>query len=424
MKLGTKVKSRVISYLASESHRSMKHRIGKLKRTGLPTVHYFHQVDDPYSHLAVQRLDALRNRYRVLFEHHLVGPPPTDAQGDSDRFKPWAVRDARSIASYYGVALPNTIDSPTQEEVDKANANLADKLKHPGFADEAIAIGNQLWTGSPIKSGAGDLSAVQEGDRLREKLGHYLSATFYFEGEWYWGVDRLLHLEDRLCNMGLSNNPASICVARPEPKPLGQRDASDITVEYFPSLRSPYTAISIDRTLALVARTGAQLKLRPVMPMVMRGVPLHRFKGLYILQDTKREADYYKEPFGHIVDPIGDPVKRAFSLLPFMISVGKDVRYCREYLKASWTEGVDITTDDGLRQVVERCDVNWQDAVSYDGNADWQSILDHNVKDMLDAGLWGVPSFRVSGGLREEPFCCWGQDRLWRVETEIVERAH
>jgi len=42
---------------------------------------------------------------------------------------------------------------------------------------------------------------------------------------------------------------------------------------------------------------------------------------------------------------------------------------------------------------------------------------------MLEAGLWGVPSFRVSGGSKgTEPYCCWGQDRIWRVENEIVNR--
>lgn len=29
----------------------------------------------------------------------------------------------------------------------------------------------------------------------------------YYEGEWYWGIDRLHHLEDRLNGLGLSNKP-------------------------------------------------------------------------------------------------------------------------------------------------------------------------------------------------------------------------
>jgi hypothetical protein len=40
-----------------------------------PTVLYFHQVDDPYSHLAVQMLPALLARYDVDVRPYLVPPP-------------------------------------------------------------------------------------------------------------------------------------------------------------------------------------------------------------------------------------------------------------------------------------------------------------------------------------------------------------
>ena len=50
-------------------------------------------------------------------------------------------------------------------------------------------------------------------------------------------------------------------------------DTSHVLLEYFPSLRSPYTAISFRRTMDMVKRTGVQLQIKPVMPMMMRGVP-------------------------------------------------------------------------------------------------------------------------------------------------------
>ncbi len=424
MKPRTRIKKRVMNIIASPGYRRWQHRIGRLKRSGLPTVHYFHQVDDPYSHLAVQKFEMLKQRYLVRFVPHLVSQPDADDQGDSSRFPTWAVRDARTVAEFYDTTLPTDVDEIAPGEAQKAATRLSAYLQHPAFADEAIALGEQLWSGKPISAEKSDAAVLEEGNRLRHKLGHYLSGTFYFEGEWYWGVDRLMHLEDRLCNLGLSKNPANLCVPRPDPLNIGDRDASNVTLTYFPSLRSPYTAISFDRTLAMAARTGVQLIFKPVMPMVMRGVPLRRTKGLYILKDTAREAEYYKTSFGNIVDPIGEPVKQAFSLLPYMASIEKDVEYCGAYLKASWIQGIDVTTDAGLRQVVESCDVSWEDARAHMGSTDWQAILDANLEDMLASGLWGVPSFRVSGGVIEQPFCCWGQDRLWRVETEIARRAH
>ena len=56
-------------------------------------------------------------------------------------------------------------------------------------------------------------------------------------------------------------------------------------------------------------------------------------------------------------------------------------------------------------------------------DADWAALLDGNLNAMLDAGLWGVPSFRVTGGTEEDAYACWGQDRIWRVENEIAKRA-
>jgi 2-hydroxychromene-2-carboxylate isomerase len=55
--------------------------------------------------------------------------------------------------------------------------------------------------------------------------------------------------------------------------------------------------------------------------------------------------------------------------------------------------------------------------------ANWDAVLDDNLQAMLTAGLWGVPSFRVTGGRDEAAFACWGQDRIWRIEAEIARRA-
>ena len=369
-----------MGFIISETRRSITHLRGRLSRRGDPAVYYFHQVDDPYSHMAEQKLEELRERYTVKFLRHDVSMPDAVFQGDEDRFRNWALQDAKSIAPFYKTDLP----------VDFGNTKAQ--------TDKETEVGNHL----------------------RKKLGHYLSGMFYFEGEWYWGLDRLFHLENRLVKIGLSSNPKSICVPRPQAESATGAEANDITLEYFPSLRSPYTAISYSRTIDLVRRSGVTLKLKPVMPMMMRGVPAPRAKQLYIMTDAKREADYYKTPFGNIVDPFGEPVKRAFALFPYMQEIGRDVEYCSNYLRAAWADGLDITTEDGLRAVVTKSQGDWE--VAKKRSDDWSALLERNVSDMLGNGLWGVPSFKVSGVFAES-FSCWGQDRLWRVETEISRRA-
>lgn len=411
-----------MGFIVSDTRRQIAHIRGRLARRGQPTIHYFHQVDDPYSHLAAQKIDALTNRYKVKFKFHLAHNPADNEQGDALRFSAWALRDARTIASDYGTELPQNINQIEGLQTKRAESYLSGYLADYDFAREAVAIGHRLWSGHPMEDLPAS-NAAADGSALRTKLGHWLSATFYFEGEWYWGVDRLVHLENRLLDMGLSNDPSGICVPRPTPETLNNRDASAVTLEFFPSLRSPYTAISFDRTIALAQRTGVKLMLRPVMPMMMRGVPAPRVKQLQIMTDSKREADYYGQKFGPMVDPFGEPVKRAFALLPFMTEQGLSIDYCANYLRAAWCEGVDITTELGLKQVVEETGANWQEAQNQFDNNIWETLLEDNVSDMLDAGLWGVPSFRVTGGKTEEPFCCWGQDRLWRVESEISRRS-
>jgi 2-hydroxychromene-2-carboxylate isomerase len=42
-------------------------------------------------------------------------------------------------------------------------------------------------------------------------------------------------------------------------------------------------------------------------------------------------------------------------------------------------------------------------------------VAEANRTDMLERGLWGVPSFRVNDGP-----AIWGQDRLWMVEQDLI----
>ena len=96
------------------------------------------------------------------------------------------------------------------------------------------------------------------------------------------------------------------------------------------------------------------------------------------------------------------------------------MEYIGAYLSAAFAEGIDITTQAGLTKIIKQIGLPGK-AADY-VSADWQQLVETNVADMLNAGLWGVPSFRVSGGNSEASFACWGQDRIWRVEQEIINR--
>ena len=79
-------------------------------------------------------------------------------------------------------------------------------------------------------------------------------------------------------------------VVFPEPSAdqLPNLKDSDVELEYFPSLRSPYTAIGHARVLELIEKSSVRVNVRVVMPMMMRGVLAPTEKGRVILTDAAR----------------------------------------------------------------------------------------------------------------------------------------
>ncbi len=438
MRLETRIRSTAMGLFCSPAYLQLLRNRARLRRRlkrEPAAVHYFHQVDDPYSHLAVQKLDQLRAGYRLPFRTHLVAKPAAAYRGSERHFDHWALRDAASIAADYQTRFPDVPEGasvPASHLVTAANDTLARHLDQPDFATAAVSVGEALWQGNLAPATADDgpgQAAVARGNALRQRLGHYLGGMFYFDGEWFWGIDRIRLLERRLIDEGFADTNAALCVPEPTPADTSGLNARDVVLEYFPSLRSPYTAVGHQRVLDLIARSGVTVELRPVMPMMMRGIPAPRAKQRYIIIDAGREARAHGVPFGRIVDPFGEPVKQAFALFPGALALGRGMEYVTAYLSAAWAQGVDITTEAGRRRVAEGAGLDWAELGNAADGADWEGLLDDNLQGMLAAGLWGVPSFRVTGGRNptggrdSEPFACWGQDRIWRVAREIARRA-
>jgi len=396
-------------------------------------VHYFHQIDDPYGQLAAQTLEALVARWDVGIVPHLVGPPPDDAAPERARLEAFARRDAADVAPGYGLVFPADAGAPDRDAVALATRILAAAIDAGVFVASAARVGAALFGGDRAalealarEIGTSDAAAaIAAGDRERARLGHYLGATFHYAGEWYWGVDRLDFLERRLDALGARRPGANPDPIAPRPHadraPPAATSGARVSLEFYASLRSPYTYIAMERVYALAARYGVELVLRPVLPMVMRGLPVPRAKRMYILFDTKREAEDAGVPFGRVCDPVGRPVERGFSLYPLACAQGKGAAYLLSFARAAFADGVDLATDAGLRFAAERAGLAWEEARAHLDRDGWRDELEKNREQLFALGLWGVPSFRVLGGAGE-PYATWGQDRLWRVEQEIARR--
>jgi 2-hydroxychromene-2-carboxylate isomerase len=438
--LARRVAPRLVEAFTSPRTRAARRWLAERRRRlrGEPhRVLYFHQVDDPYGQLVAQALPELLARYDVELAAHLVGPPPDAAAPERERLASFARRDAADVAPGYGLAFPADAPAPTPECVELASRTLAAALAAGSFAAHAARVGEALWSGNRERQlalareiGVTDAARSEalraEGSRLREGLGHYLGAMLHYGGEWYWGVDRLTHLERRLRSLGLlrkSGSPDWIA-RRPDPSREPVPTASGrLALEVYPSLRSPYTAIAMDRVLALPQRLPVDLIWRPVLPMVMRGLPVPREKQLYITLDTKREAEDAGVAFGRVCDPVGRPVERCFSLWPWATARGRGPALLRSFTQAAFAEGVDTGSDAGLRFVVERAGLAWDEARAHLGRDGWREELETNRQQLFALGLWGVPSFRLLGRPGEPDYATWGQDRLWRVEQEIRRRV-
>ncbi|MDA1207566.1 MAG: DsbA family protein, partial [Proteobacteria bacterium] len=145
----------------------------------------------------------------------------------------------------------------------------------------------------------------------------------------------------------------------------------------------------------------------------------------YIFFDTKREADFFDVPFGHHVTPIGTPTRRAYALLPWAKSKGKDVALMSGLLRLAFSEGKALHQSKNLRSAVEAAGLDWFEAQDHIQRDDWKPWVSQHHEEMVEGmGLWGVPSYRLSGPEGQSDLEVWGQDRLWLVAAEIRRRAN
>ncbi len=357
----------------------------KRLRSGQPhIVEYFHQHDDPYSQLAAQVLDTFCERYGIELVRREIRASGGKNQPELAKLDTWARRDAELIAPHYRLMKPSELEAsaePSPEALDRGSARLAE-------------------------------------------LGHYSGAMFYYAGEWYWGADRLFYLEQRLRDLGACREPSLpyIC-PRPEIDVSGV-DASLLTLDFYPSLNSPYTSIIYDKTIAMARECGIALNHKPVLPMIMRGVPATRAKGLYIMFDTKREGEHLEVGFGPVMTPIGEPTRQLYSLFPWAREHGRDTHLLSSALNLAFRKGVGLHRQAGLRMAVEQAGLDWTEAKQHLGRDGWKEQTARNQVEMSEGlGLWGVPSYRLQGGDGEEDLCVWGQDRLWLIAAEIRKRG-
>ena len=422
MGLKAQIKRHAARHILSLSRRDARRRRLEKQRlkAGHPhRVEYFHDASDPYSHLMVQLLPEFAARYEVEIIPRLVPPPPDWAAPDRDKLVAFARQDGERLARRAELDFIDPGSAPTEDDLKAAQSALLVALDNGQFFERAAEIGAALWAGNDSDWPEVDAlrleTALAEGDARREELGHYLGGMLFYAEEWYWGPDRLHFLEQRLNDLGatLGVKSEAALYRQPELKfhPVTQPCALDL--HWYLSFRSPYSAITVDRVKALADHYGANLKIRYVLPMVSRGMNVPRLKRMYIVTDVVREADRLGIPFGDIVDPLGAGVERGYAVLDYATEQGLGFDFVQSFYRGVWSDGIDASTDKGLKNIAERAGLNWAQVKAALGQEGWRKQVEENRAEMYAWGFWGVPSFRLGD------FVTWGQDRLWLLEEEL-----
>jgi 2-hydroxychromene-2-carboxylate isomerase len=249
------------------------------------------------------------------------------------------------------------------------------------------------------------------------KAGHYQGGMIRYNDTWYWGIDRLGYLEQEIAR-DLVDEIKHVVTPRPEAErgPLKLSD-KPLTCEMYFSFRSPYSYIALEQIEAILAPYGVPLVLKPVAPMVMRGLELPSVKRMYIVRDAKREADRLGVRFGELCDPLGTGVLNCLAIAHWANQRGELLAFAKSAMRGIWAEAKDVAEYVDLRAIVERAGLPWEEARAAIGDPKAPKAAADNAFDLNGIGLWGVPSFRVGD------YVGWGQDRLPLLADRLRRHA-
>jgi 2-hydroxychromene-2-carboxylate isomerase len=407
------------------------------------TVFYFHSLSDPYAHLTIQVIKKLISNFNIVLEIFFISEPSENFTPEKTMYRKHCLKDSKEIAPFYGLIFE------AKEFYLKENEKLAYKIldhfsdiNQDDYIDLIFKVSSLLWDNNiaglnAIISNLSDkerellskkiIDINIKGNKKIQSLEYYFSASFHYEGENYWGIDRLGYLEERLVELGLKKNNSHKNIVKKLEKSkfdsnqIIKKDNS-LILEFFPSLNSPYTYISFKRVERLIDNYPIKLLTKPVLPMLMRNMKIPTHKGKYILSDSAREGRKYGSIIKDIYSPIGSPANKAYSLFPIIDSCGLGFRYLEELTKASFFYGINIGNEEFLEKLSKDLGLPW-DKIRVELNTDnWRSILEKNLKDMYSGNSWGVPSFKLTNFDNSNPYYQWGQDRIWLIENEIIDR--
>lgn len=430
-----KLRSSLIGLLFGTRLQAVRRNLAELRRQATRKAHVvsvFLELDDPYSYLLSHYLPSLAESYDIEMHLYLTQALGDAFRPEADMLARYAQVDCERLALELGVPFLDKGMAPPVEHRRALIDLLASSGDDPEFDIELLRTIELYWRGAAEevgrrvanvgRSAGGDEMLGRNQKRLRQ-LGHYNSAMIHYAGEWYWGVDRLHYLAERLDELGAARSSVAnsrlasinqaMQVSLPVTPPSAARDLPPL--ELFFSFRSPYSYLCLRRVYEIVDCFGLELKIRPVLPMVMRGMQVPRSKLVYVVKDASREARRLNIPFGKFADPIGAGTERCLAVFRYAVGEKRERDFLINAGEAIWARGIDVATDHGMRKVTGRTGLFWPDVMASMQDDSWQTMADENRVALMESASWGVPTIRLGD------FVVWGQDRDWLLVRHIEE---
>ena len=186
------------------------------------------------------------------------------------------------------------------------------------------------------------------------------------------------------------------------------------SIDYYLSTASPWTWLGHDRMLAIAARHGAAVDVKPVDFGVIfpasGGLPLPRRapqRQAYRLVELARWKAHLGMPL--VIEPKHFPVDgSAAAHLICGAPAAVRAAMAGDVLSAVWVREENIADPAALAAIAARHGVDDVPAAIASGKA----VYAAHTQEALQRGVFGAPSYMVSGEI------FWGQDRL-----EFLDRA-
>ncbi|WP_440874746.1 DsbA family protein [Thalassotalea sp. PLHSN55] len=387
-----------------------------------PVAEVYLALNDPYSFMLVQVLDELKQRFDLNIKLYLTHGALISFVENKKLWRQWALKDANSIADIYQL---KTIE------------------RYP--SSQALATGQQMWQLLPTSIESAQLifektwqddfdeyylpstpvitHQIKNLARLVDK-GHELTASIYCLGEWFWGIDSLEHLERRLnahrfnlTTPELKYIKANLEIAQTRPDEVApvlteHTPAQDVITAYV-SLRSPFSYLGFMQAKQLSQQYQKPLKVKLLLPLLMRGVELSTNKQRYLYLDAYREAKLRNIPFAGFAEPLGAGILNSYQLFAYIEQQGKANAYIQALFEAVFLKNISLAKESNLKKICVEIGIDYQQAKTYGIERNWQAQSDLNQQQLTEMGYWGVPCFHFQNQH------CWGQDRLWLIQQQL-----